>query len=60
MEAGPFLPLFFLKMMTLLIVCGIIFIVLFVFVIMISTADPANRCEMAWRTDRSAVNFALF
>lgn len=58
MEANPFLLLFFLKIMTLLIVCGIIFIVLFVF-IMISTSAPINRCEMAWHVDRSAVNFVL-
>lgn len=45
-------------MMTLLIVCGIIFIALFVF-IMISTSAPINRCVMAWHVDRSAVNFGL-
>ena len=60
MEADPFLLLYFLKMMTLLIVRGIVFLVLFVFIIMISTSDPTNQCEMAWHIDRSAVNFALF
>lgn len=43
-------------MMTLLIVCSIIFIVNFGFIITISTSDLPNQCEMAWHIDRSAIN----
>lgn len=58
MEADPFLQFFFfLKMMTLLTVCGIILMGGWgcVFIIPIYTSDPANQYEMAWHIGRSVL-----